>query len=109
MYACIVSDTRDTQASELKVRVHVSTKQEAQAHVKAFFASNSSDDVISATQLTDMIATVTERDYSAKTVRARLRKEFTRKSELKNSDWRITATIASSELAYYMTRNVKAS
>ncbi len=87
----------------------MSTKQEAQTLTKAFFASNANDDIITATQLTDLIATVTERDYSAKTVRARLRRKFTRKSELKNSDWRITATIASSELAYYMSRNVKAS
>ena len=105
-----MSDTKDTQASELKVSVHMSTKTEAQTLTKAFFASNADkDDIISATQLTDMIATVTERDYSAKTVRARLRREFTRKSEFKNSDWRITATVASSELAYYMSRNVKAS
>ncbi len=88
----------------------MSIKQDAQTLTKAFFDSNAdSDSHISATQLTDMIATVTERDYSAKTVRARLRKEFTRKSELKNSDWRITVTIASAELAYYMQRNVKAS
>ena len=87
----------------------MSTKSDAQALTKAFFESNASDDIITATQLTDMIAAVTERDYSAKTVRARLRREFTRKSELKNSDWRITATIASAELAYYMRRNVKAS
>ncbi len=88
----------------------MSIKQEAQTLTKAFFDSNAdSDNNITAQQLTDMIATVTERDYSAKTVRARLRRKFTRKSEMKNATWRITATVASAELAYYMQRNVKAS
>ncbi len=88
----------------------MSTKTEAQTLTKAFFESNSdSDNCITAQQLTDMIATVTEHDYSAKTVRARLRRTFTRKSEFKNATWRITQTIASAELAYYMQRNVKAS
>ena len=88
----------------------MSTLKDAQTLTKTFFEANAdADDTITATQLTDMIAAVTERDYSAKTVRARLRRKFTRKSEFKNATWRITRTIASAELAYYMQRNVKAS
>ncbi len=89
----------------------MSIKQDAQALVKAHFESNAdADKCISATQLTDLIAVVTERDYSDKTIRARLRrKAYRNQSEFKNATWRITATVASSELAHYMTRNQKAS
>ena len=88
----------------------MNTHQEAQKHVKAFFEANAdADDNVSAEQLTEIISTITERDYSAKTVRARLRRKFTRTSEMKNATWRITRTIAASELEYYMKRNVKAS
>jgi len=89
----------------------MSIKQDAQALVKAFFESNAdADKCVSAAQLTDLIATVTERDYSDKTIRHRLRKIAARdQSQFKNATWRITATVASSELAHYMTRNQKAS
>ncbi len=89
----------------------MSIKQDAQALVKAYFESNAdADKCVSATQLTDMIATVTERDYSDKTIRARLRKISARdQSQFKNATWRVTSTIAASELAHYMTRNQKAS
>ena len=88
----------------------MSIKQEARALAKAFFeATDTVDDSITANQFTDLIATVTEHDYSAKTVRARLRRHFTRDDEFKNATWRITLTVASEELEYYMKRNVKAS
>ncbi len=88
----------------------MSIKTEAQTLMKGYFESNAdSDKNITAQQLTDAISDVTEHDYSAKTVRARLRRKFTRESEMKNATWRITVTVASAELAYYMQRNVKAS
>ncbi len=88
----------------------MSIKQEAQTLTKAYFDANASkDNVITAEQLTDLIATVTERDYSSKTIRQRLRVKFTRSAEQKNAEWRITATVASASLAHYMQRNVKAS
>lgn len=88
----------------------MSTLQEAQKHVKAFFDANAdSDDNISAEQHTELISTITERDYSAKTVRARLRRKFTRTSEMKNATWRITRTMSASDLAYYIKRNAKTS
>ncbi len=84
----------------------MSIKQDAQVLVKEYFKSNAAkDNCISAANLTDMIATVTERDYSDKTIRARLRREHKRKAEMKNAEWRITATVAQEDLEYYMKRN----
>ncbi len=84
----------------------MSIKQEAQVLVKEYFKINADkDNCISAAQLTDMIASVTERDYSDKTIRARLRKKHTRQSEMKNANWRITATVSQAELEHYMKRN----
>ena len=75
--------------------------------MKEYFKSNAdADNCISATQLTDLIATVTERDYSDKTIRARLRRMKHRdQSKMKNATWRITATVSQSELEHYMKTN----
>jgi len=86
----------------------MSIKTEAQTLAKAYFESNANDDnVITAEQLTNLIADVTERDYSSKTIRARLRVKFTRSAEQKNAEWRITQTTASESLAFYMRQNEK--
>ena len=86
----------------------MSTLQEAQKHVKAYFDANAdSDDNITAEQHTELISTIVDHDYSAKTVRARLRRKFTRTSEMKNATWRISRTMSASDLAYYMKQNVK--
>ena len=76
----------------------MSIKQEAQKITKAYFADNAnSDNVISATQLSELV----ERD--AKTVRAHLRKIAARdRSELHGARWRITQAIASEEVERYM-------
>ncbi len=88
----------------------MSTLQDAQKHVKVFFDANAdSDDNITAEQHTELISTITDRDYSAKTVRARLRRKFTRSAELKNAAWRVSRTMSAQDLAYYMKRNTKAS
>lgn len=94
----------DSKRSAEMSETHMSIKQEAQALVKECFKSQAEkDNCISAEQLTDLIAVVVERDYSSKTIRARLRKVHTRSVELKNANWRITATVAQSELEHYMT------
>ncbi len=98
----IVRSERE-QVSVQESEIQMSIKQEAQTLMKAYFASNAaSDKTITAQQLTDAISDVTEHDYSAKTVRARLRVKFTRQSEFKNATWRITLTTASESLAFYM-------
>ncbi len=65
----------------------------------------SKDDIITAEQHTALISKVCDREYSSKTVRARLRRKFTRADELKNAAWRITRTLSASDLSYYMKQN----
>lgn len=52
------------------------------------------DDAISADQLRDLIETRTERSLDSKTVRAYLRKAFTRDESQKNARWRIDKSVA---------------
>lgn len=73
-------------------------KQDAKAKVDEYFSENAdSDSHITATQLSELV------NRDAKTVRARLRKVAARdQSELKGARWRITKTIAQSELERVM-------
>lgn len=73
-------------------------KQDAKAKVDAFFNENAdSDATITATQLSELV------NRDAKTVRERLRKVAARnQSELKGARWRITKTIAVTELERVM-------
>ena len=72
----------------------MSIKQDAKQAVEAFFEENAdADKHITASQLAELV----QRD--AKTVRARLRKIAARdQSEMKGARWRITKTVAQSEL-----------
>lgn len=60
------------------------------------------DKTVSATELTDLINEFTERDLSAKTVRAHLRKVQARdQSQMKNAIWRISKTLAEDEVKHF--------
>lgn len=72
------------------------------AAVAAYFADIAKSEVISADQLTELISTFTGRTFSAKTVRAHMRKMAQRdQSQYHGSTWRITQVIAVSELRYF--------
>lgn len=81
----------------------MSIKQTAQQVANDYFKELASeDDKISASQLAQLV------NRDAKTVRARLRKIAARDQEqFKNANWRITKTLAASELAHYMTRDAQ--
>lgn len=83
----------------------MSIKSEAQAKAKEFFETHAdADKTISASQLAELV----KRD--AKTVRAHLRKIAARdQKELKGARWRITQTLAASELERVMRLEQKAS
>ncbi len=101
VYVDSVRDEHSKRSAESENSMSI--KQDAQALVKECFkAQAEKDNCISAEQLTDLIAVAVERDYSSKTIRARLRKVHTRSVEQKNANWRITATVAQSEVEHYL-------
>lgn len=70
--------------------------------VEAYFDEKASDEIITASELAELV------NRDAKTVRARLRKLAVRdQSQFKNATWRITETIAESELEHYLKQDAK--
>lgn len=67
------------------------------------------EETVSANELTELINEFAERDLSAKTVRAHLRKIAARnQKEMKNAIWRIDKKLAESEVKHF-TRKSEAS
>ena len=59
------------------------------------------DNCISADQLRDLIEVRTERSLDSKTVRAILRKAFTRDESMKNARWRIDKSTAEETVEHF--------
>lgn len=73
----------------------------AKTLTQAFNAVKVDDDCISADQLRDLIEDQTERSLDAKTVRAYLRKQFTRTEGEKNARWRIDKEMAKTVVEHF--------
>lgn len=71
---------------------------------EAFFSENqASDQCINADKLTELVSELCDRDYSAKSIRANLRKRAYRdQSIMKNATWRISSETALSEVKHYL-------
>jgi hypothetical protein len=96
--------TVKTFVSLIEAFVEDATSVTLEEIVEVFFSeTQGADKAISADELTILVSEVTEHDYSAKSIRANLRKHAYRdQSKMRNATWRVSQEDALAEVKHYL-------